>query len=573
MKFYDTYLKPQTKSMVIGLICKALGAILELVLPFLTSNIIDEVIPTGDVQRIILNCLLMVVCAIGAWRLNIFANRNASLVARNATEHIRHDLFEHILALSSHKTDEFTIPSLESRMTTDTYNVHRMISMVQRIGIRGPIIMIGGLFFTFSMEPVLSLVILATFPFIGFLVYFRATKGLPLFKHIQKVSDQMVAVVRENAQGIRVIKSLSKKDYEKNRFEQVNQKLEQETVEANRKMAIVNPGINLFLNLGLFGVILLGAYRISIGVSSTGKIIAFMSYFTIMSRAMMMIGRIFIMTSQGLASVQRIEEVLGTETEKDVHIGGYPNKENKHAIEFDDVTFSYLGIKNNLQHISFTLGQGQSLGIIGAIGSGKTTILSLLLRFYEINTGAIYLNGIDIRNLEFDELRQQFGTVMQNDTLFRASIKENIVFDREITDEDITKAIQTSQAKEFINQYEDGIEHNLTGKGSNLSGGQKQRVLLARALASHTPFLLLDDSSSALDYKTDALLRKALDEEYQDSTKMIIAERVSSIMNCNKIIVLDKGKIDAIGTHEELLENSPIYASIYASQMGGALYD
>ncbi len=573
MKFYDTYLKPQTKSMVIGLICKALGAILELVLPFLTSNIIDEVIPTGDVQRIILNCLLMVLCAIGAWRLNIFANRNASLVARNATEHIRHDLFEHILALSSHKTDEFTIPSLESRMTTDTYNVHRMISMVQRIGIRGPIIMIGGLFFTFSMEPVLSLVILATFPFIGFLVYFRATKGLPLFKHIQKVSDQMVAVVRENAQGIRVIKSLSKKDYEKNRFEQVNQKLEQETVEANRKMAIVNPGINLFLNLGLFGVILLGAYRISIGVSSTGKIIAFMSYFTIMSRAMMMIGRIFIMTSQGLASVQRIEEVLGTETEKDVHIGGYPNKENKHAIEFDDVTFSYLGIKNNLQHISFTLDQGQSLGIIGAIGSGKTTILSLLLRFYEINTGAIYLNGIDIRNLEFDELRQQFGTVMQNDTLFRASIKENIVFDREITDEDITKAIQTSQAKEFINQYEDGIEHNLTGKGSNLSGGQKQRVLLARALASHTPFLLLDDSSSALDYKTDALLRKALDEEYQDSTKMIIAERVSSIMNCNKIIVLDKGKIDAIGTHEELLENSPIYASIYASQMGGALYD
>lgn len=571
MKFYDTYLKPQTKSMVIGLICKALGAILELVLPFLTSNIIDEVIPTGDVQRIILNCLLMVICAIGAWRLNIFANRNASLVARNATEHIRHDLFEHILALSSHKTDEFTIPSLESRMTTDTYNVHRMISMVQRIGIRGPIIMIGGLFFTFSMEPVLSLVILATFPFIGFLVYFRATKGLPLFKHIQKVSDQMVAVVRENAQGIRVIKSLSKKDYEKNRFEQVNQKLEQETVEANRKMAIVNPGINLFLNLGLFGVILLGAYRISIGVSSTGKIIAFMSYFTIMSRAMMMIGRIFIMTSQGLASVQRIEEVLDTET--DVHIGGYPNKENKHAIEFDDVTFSYLGIKNNLQHISFTLDQGQSLGIIGAIGSGKTTILSLLLRFYEINTGAIYLNGIDIRNLEFDELRQQFGTVMQNDTLFRASIKENIVFDREITDEDITKAIQTSQAKEFINQYEDGIEHNLTGKGSNLSGGQKQRVLLARALASHTPFLLLDDSSSALDYKTDALLRKALDEEYQDSTKMIIAERVSSIMNCNKIIVLDKGKIDAIGTHEELLENSPIYASIYASQMGGALYD
>ncbi len=196
-----------------------------------------------------------------------------------------------------------------------------------------------------------------------------------------------------------------------------------------------------------------------------------------------------------------------------------------------------------------------------------------MLRFYETTTGAIYLNGTNIRNLEFSELRQQFGTVMQNDTLFRASIKENIMFDRDINDENISRAIQASQAEEFIHQYEDELDHMLTGKGSNLSGGQKQRVLLARALASSTPFLLLDDSSSALDYKTDALLRKALDEKYKDSTKIIIAERVSSIMNSDQIIVLNKGKIDAIGTHEELLEKSSIYASIYASQMGGALYD
>ncbi len=573
MKFYKKYLQPQTKVIVIGLVTKAIGALLELVLPFLTSNIIDVVIPTGEVNRIVWNCFLMVLCAIGAWRLNIFANRNASLVARNATEHIRHDLFEHILSLSSRKTDEFTIPSLESRMTSDTYNVHRMLSMIQRIGIRGPIIMIGGLFFTFSMEPVLSLVILATFPFIGFLVYFRATKGLPLFKHIQKVSDEMVTVVRENAQGIRVIKSLSKSEYEQNRFHQVNTQLEKETVSANRKMAIVNPGINFFLNVGLFGVILLGAYRVSLGVSTTGKIIAFMSYFTIMSRAMMMIGRIFIMTSVGLASGQRIEEVLETETEKDIQIGGYENSTKHHAIEFDDVTFSYLNVKNNLEHISFYLDEGESLGIIGSIGAGKTTILSLLLRFYETTSGSIYLNDINIRNLEFNELREEFGVVSQNDTVFRETIRENILFDRDISKEELDKAIYTAQAKEFIDQFDDGLDHELTSKGTNLSGGQKQRVLLSRALASPTKFLLLDDSSSALDYKTDALLRKSIEENYPNRTKIIVAQRVSSVKNCDKIIILDKGKISAIGTHEELLENSPLYASIYASQMGGALYD
>lgn len=572
MSMLKKYLIPQKKTMAFGLTMKAVGTILELLLPYIMSFIIDDIVPLKDIQKIVIWCIVMIVCALFAWQFNIIANRNAAKVARNTTENLRHDLFYKILYLSSQKTDEFTIPSLESRLTTDTYNIHRMIGMLQRIGIRGPIIVIGGLCITIFMEPVLSLVIIATIPFIGLLVYWRAAKGMPLFKNVQKVNDRMVAIVRENAQGIRVIKALSKTEHEKNRYAEINEQLRMTTVNANGKMSIINPGMNLVLNLGLVGVILLGAYRVSIGVSSTGKIIAFMSYFTIMSRSMMAISRIFIMTSQGMASASRIDEVLNSDTEKDWMKGEYPDSSNDDAIEFKNVTFSYLGVKDNVKDINFELKRGQSLGIIGATGSGKTTILSLLMRFYHPQTGAIYLNGKDIRNIEPTELRKQFGIVMQNDFLFRDTIKENIVFGRDIDDEMVSKATKTAQADEFLSSLDDGLEHELTGKGSNLSGGQKQRVLLSRAFASDPKFILLDDSSSALDYNTDARLRKAIQENYGDATKIIIAQRVSSIMNCDKIIIMDHGDIHAIGTHEELLSDS-LYSSIYESQMGGALFD
>lgn len=572
MSMLKKYLIPQKKTMAFGLTMKAVGTILELLLPYIMSFIIDDIVPLQDIQKIVIWCIVMIVCAFFAWQFNIIANRNAAKVARNTTENLRHDLFDKMLYLSSQKTDEFTIPSLESRLTTDTYNIHRMIGMLQRIGIRGPIIVVGGLCITIFMEPVLSLVIIATIPFIGLLVYWRAAKGMPLFKNVQKVNDRMVAIVRENAQGIRVIKALSKTEHEKNRYAEINEQLRMTTVNANGKMSIINPGMNLVLNLGLVGVILLGAYRVSIGVSSTGKIIAFMSYFTIMSRSMMAISRIFIMTSQGMASASRIDEVLNSDTEKDWMKGEYPDSSNDDAIEFKNVTFSYLGVKDNVKDINFELKRGQSLGIIGATGSGKTTILSLLMRFYHPQTGAIYLNGKDIRNIEPTELRKQFGIVMQNDFLFRDTIKENIVFGRDIDDEMVSKATKTAQADEFLSSLDDGLEHELTGKGSNLSGGQKQRVLLSRAFASDPKFILLDDSSSALDYNTDARLRKAIQENYGDATKIIIAQRVSSIMNCDKIIIMDHGDIHAIGTHEELLSDS-LYSSIYESQMGGALFD
>jgi ATP-binding cassette subfamily B protein len=331
--------------------------------------------------------------------------------------------------------------------------------------------------------------------------------------------------------------------------------------------------MNLFLNLGLSGVILLGAYRVNQGLSETGRIIAFMSYFTIISRSMMAISRMFIMYSRGIASANRIDEVLQTESEKAWKPGNYPDGDPQYAIEFRDVSFSYLKVKDNLKHISFKIRPGESLGILGATGSGKTTVMSLLLHFYDIDSGAIYLNGKDIRNIEPSVLRRQFGLVMQNDFLFSDTIAENIRFGREVSDDSMEDAIDSAQASEFINQLEERTEHELTTNGTNVSGGQRQRILLSRAFASNPEFLLLDDSSSALDYATDAKLRRALAEKYPDTTMVIIAQRVSSIRSCDQIMILDNGDLSDIGTDEELTERSALYASICDSQMGGALFE
>lgn len=573
MQFLWKYIQRYQKDLYLGLSTKTVGALLELLLPFILSHIIDVIVPTKQIPSIVYWSLFMVVCAFFAWRLNVYANRKASFVARNTTEALRHDLFDQSLYLSCQKADQFTIPSLETRLTTDTYHVHRMLGMLQRMGIRGPIIILGGLVITFYMDATLALVLLATVPFIGFLVYFRASKGVPLFKDVQKVNDQMVRVVRENAQGVRVIKAFSKTAYEQERYHEVNELFRHTTVHAQSRMAIINPGMNLILNLGQLGVVLVGAYMVSQSKTTTGTILAFMSYFTIIARSMMAIGRIFIMYSQGIASSHRIQEVIESSNEKDWIIQDYPTSDPQYAIEFKDVTFSYHDNKNHLEHISFQLKQGQSLGIVGATGSGKSTILSLLLHLYDIKEGAIYLNGKDIRSFSPSELRKQFGVVLQNDFLFRDTIKENVFFGREASMDEFNEAIEVAQAAPFINDIAEKEEYVLTGKGANLSGGQRQRLLLARAFLTHPKFLLLDDSSSALDYNTDAKLRKALFQSQKESTKIIVAQRISSILNCDHILILDHGKIENAGNHEYLLEHSTLYSDIYDSQMGGALFD
>ncbi|MEI3182628.1 MAG: ABC transporter ATP-binding protein [Lachnospiraceae bacterium] len=494
----------------------------------------------------------------------------ASAVARDVTEEVRRDLYQKATLLSCAQMDRITIPSVISRLTTDTYNLHRMIGMMQRLGVRAPILLLGGLIVTMSMEPRLGAVLLAMLPFMGLTIWLILRKGIPMYSVTQKKVDRMIQVVRESVTGIRIIKALSKTDYESGRFDKISKDLSDQEQTASITMATTNPLMNLYLNSGLVIVILLGAYMVYSGTTQIGRIIAFQSYFTIILNAVISISRMFVIYSKGSASADRIQEILELPEELQT-IPGDPEKDPKAApdefLAFDHVSFSYLGQKDNLTNISFTLKRGESLGIIGATGSGKSTIVHLLLRLYDVTAGQIRLNGTDIRKIPTEILHQAFGIVFQSDVLFADTIAENIRFGRELTDEQLKMAARYAQAEEFISTKEDRFAFQLSSRGSNLSGGQKQRLLIARALAGSSPVLVLDDSSSALDYKTDASLRQAIRDHMKDTTSIIIAQRISSIMQSDHILVLDHGSCIGYGTHEELIRTCRIYQEIAQSQL------
>lgn len=551
--------------MGLGLTIKLLGTVMDLLLPYILAHIIDNVTPTHDMGAVVKWGLVMLLCSFLAIAGNVIANRMAAWVARETTRRLRHDLFRKISYLSNRQIDGFTVPSLISRMSTDTYNIHRMVGMMQRIGIRAPILVLGGILVTVSLDPVLALVLTCMLPIILAIVFFVSRRSIPLFDKLQRSNDQMVRVVRENASGIRVIKALSKTEDEKKHFETVNRQVMNDENRANMVMAVSKPAMNLTLNIGLVLVVVVGAVRVNRGLSGPGTVTAFLTYFTIILNAMMSITRVLTMWSKALASADRITQVL--ESPDELTPQAMPEKTGEDHIVFDHVSFSYTGTENHLEDIHFSLPHGASLGIIGPTGSGKSTVAALLMRFYDVGEGSVRLDGRDVRSFSLEELRGRFGVVFQNDLLFHKSIGENIRIGREISTQRLEQAGADAQAAPFI-KMNGGIDSLLEARGANLSGGQKQRLLIARALAGRPEVLILDDSSSALDYRTDAALRKTLREEYGDTTTVIIAQRVSSVRNCDRIMVLEDGKMAGFGTHEELMASCRLYGEISRLQMG-----
>ena len=562
-----TYLKPYYPKMALGLTIKFTGTIMDLLLPWILAYSIDKIVPQGSVRLILFWGAVMVVCAVTALVTNVMANRMASKVARDTTEVIRHDLFSKISRLSCSQVDDFTIPSLEARLTTDTYNIHQMIGMMQRLGVRSPILLIGGISVTLMLDHALSLVLICILPFTVILVYIISKNGISLYTNLQQSVDSLVRTVRENIAGIKVIKALSRTDYEKQRFSGVNSDVVEKEKRAGIIMSVTNPAMSLFLNIGLTFVILVGAYRVDAGLTQPGKIIAFLTYFTIILKAMLMITRLFVIYSKGIASAERIRQVL--DAPDNFRLKPDDQDNSQRHISFDNVCFSYHKGKTNLENISFTLNKGEMLGIIGPTGSGKSTLINLLLRLYDVDKGEIRINGKDIRSIPLSELHSKFGVVLQNDILFADTIASNIDFGRNLSQEQIEAAAKFAQATEFIDSLSDGYLHMLAQKSSNLSGGQKQRIMIARALVSKPEILVLDDSSSALDYRTDSMLRKALTQNFADTTSIIIAQRISSILNADRILVMEDGNILGCGTHKELLQSCEAYKEIYISQMGG----
>ena len=559
-------MKPYLWRIALQMSIKIGGTVIELFLPAMLATIVDEYAKNQDPAGVWRMGAAMIVCAFLAWLGNCVANRMSTNVSREVTRTLRSDLFRRISALSAAQQDRLTDASLVSRLTTDTYNVHNMIDRMQRLGMRAPMLLVGGVIVSLAMEPVLTLVLIATLPLLAVVTVFSSRRGVPLFTRVQEGQDRLVRKVQENMSGARVIRALSRTAREQASFGEVNADLAARQRRADLTMAVVSPITSFILNAALALVVLVGAWRVSTGDIGPGKIISFLSFVTIILNALLMLTRIFVMYSKGSASAKRLEEVLTLPADL-LPRDGEPSGEDDHIV-FEHVTFSYNKRHPNVRDLTFRVKAGQTLGVIGPTGSGKSTLLSLLMRQYDADEGEIRIGGRPIASLSPQELHDRLGVVFQYDFLMADTIRENIRFGREIADEAIAEAIDTAQAS-FIHHKEDGLEHELNVRGRNLSGGQQQRVLICRALAGDPRILLLDDCSSALDFRTDRELRHALRQRHGQATTVIVAQRVSSVMAADCILVMDGGRIIGQGTHSELIASCPAYRELCALQLGG----
>lgn len=565
MRTVYQYIRPKLSRIGLTMVIKVAGTVIELYLPWLLSSILDDCAAVGDIQGAWVRGGLMVLCSLLALAGNAAANYMSCATSRDITRRLRSDLYHKTTHLSCAQVDHFTVPSLMSRINSDIYNVHQMIDRMQRLGVRAPMLLLGGILVALTLEPVLTLVLIATLPLLGITMIYASRHGIRLYEASQQSLDRLVRKVQENMTGARVIKALSKTDWERRRFDEISRDNMQREAKAANTMALTGPVMNFLLSAGLAVVIWVGAVRVQYGLTQPGKIIAFLSYFTIILNALLMISRIFTFYSKGAASARRVEEVLTAPVE--LEPVSAPVQKDQSAIRFQNVRFSYNKVHTDLGPINFAVSSGGTLGIIGPTGSGKTTVLSLLQRFYDPDEGEIFLSGMPLRSLSNEDLRSRIGVVLQSDFLMADTIDANIRFGREVGGDAVQQAAKTAQA-DFIAQKEEGFDTPLTSRGSNLSGGQKQRLLIARALAGNPQILLLDDCSSALDYKTDADLRRALRQRKGLSATVIVAQRVTAVRDCDQILVLDQGRQVGLGSHEELMRSCPMYRELYHLQVG-----
>lgn len=583
MRLMARYMKPYTGKIIFVMGLKLLATFMELMLPYILEHLIDHVVPLQERGKILLWGAVMIIVALLGWCFNVWANRKGVDNAHHISYAIRQDLFQTTVNLSGAQFDAFGLPSLTSRMTSDSYNVQQFAASIQTLCIRAPIILLGGVLVTMTMDPVLSGILCVVIPVLLAVVLLVSRKGIPLYTKVQQRLDDVVRVMRENITGVRVVKALSKTAYEKQRFYRHNDAMTKSDVQASTLMMLPAPLMQIFLNIGLTLVIYIGAVRVNGGQIEPGVILAFLTYFNMILYSVLTLNRIFMMYSKASASAERIDQVLTTEPNQQVltqeQARPFPQEEQVHIL-FDHVNFSYHRRQEGeasfpegeqeqcLYDISFRLKRGESLGIIGPTGCGKTTIVNLLMRFYDVEDGGVFVDGRDVRTYEKDELHRKFGVAFQNDTVFHSTLRDNIAFGRPVRQEDMEGAVRDAMAAEFISGLPQGLDHMADIKGANLSGGQKQRLLIARALAAHPEILILDDSSSALDYKTDAALRQAIAEHHGDSTVIMIAQRASSIKSMTHILVMDNGRCIGYGSHQELLETCPAYRDICRVQMG-----
>lgn len=569
MSFLYKYFKKYYKMFFLAVGCVMLEVLCDLLQPTLMSIIIDSGISKNNMSMVLKYGFIMIGVSVFGAFIAINRNKFATTVAQDFGAELRLDVFNKIQSFDFDNIDKFERGSLITRLTNDITNIQNFIYGLMRIFVRAPLLAIGCIIMSIRLDFKMSLIVLTIVPIVGGLIYLNLRYGYPYFLKVQRAIDKVNGVIREYLRGVRVVKAFNRFDFEEERFENVNDDLTYKSVASMRFMAVFNPIITLIVNIAIAIIIWSGAIRVNIGTIQVGKVVAFTNYMTQLLFALMATSMIFSSLIRAKTSSERINEIFLEENNiKEVKDKTYDSSE-KGNIKFENVTFSYKGLKGDpvVDDISFSLEKGMTLGIVGSTGSGKTTLVNLIPRFYDSKSGKILIDGIDIRNYTFEELRAKISIVPQKTVLFSGTIKENIKWGKEdATDDEIVEACKIADADSFISSFNKGYDYILGQGGSNLSGGQKQRVAIARALIKRPEILILDDSTSALDTDTEYRIRKSLKEYSKDMTTILIAQKISSVINADKIIVLDHGKIVGEGTHDELMSNCEVYKDIYKSQ-------
>lgn len=571
MRKLFSYLKPYWKAASLAPLLMMVEVITDLIQPILMANIIDRGIAAGDVDYIIRTGIGMMGIAIIGLAGGFGCVIASGIASQSYGADLRSALFKKIQSFSFANLDRFKTSSLITRMTNDVTQVQNMVMMSLRIMVRAPLLSIGGIIMTVNINPRLASILFIAIPILALVLVIVARKGFPLFSAVQSRLDRVNDVMRENLAGIRVVKAFVRSDLEQDRFRTANEALMDVTVKASRIMASTMPFIMLIMHLSIVAIIWFGGIQVNNGQMQVGEVVAFISYMTQILFSLMMVAIIFIMFSRAKASADRIQEVLETEVDlKDLFVES-PGFIEQGRVVFENVSFRYSDAKGEpiLKNISFTAEPGQTIAILGGIGSGKSTLVSLIPRLYDATEGAVLIDGQNVRNIPLERLRSSVGFVLQESILFTGSIRENLRWGKEdATDEEMERAARMAQAHEFIMSFPQGYDTLLGQKGVNLSGGQKQRLALARAILKEPPILILDDSTSAVDLGTESKIQAALNQMQRKPTIFVIAQRISSVMDADKILILEDGRIAAEGIHQQLLETSEIYQDIYQSQMG-----
>ena len=566
------YLKNYKLNLTLGPLAKLTEAIFELIVPLVMSDIIDNGIDgDGGLEYVLTHGAIMVALGVMGLACALTCQYLAAKCSQGFGTELRNDLFRHINTLSFKELDKFGTPSIVNRLSSDVNQLQYMVAMLIRLVIRAPFLVIGAAVMAMTINLKLSLIFIAAAPLIAVVLYFIMSRSIPLYKNVQQKLDKVAQITRENLSGVRVVRAFSEQEYEKDRFDKSADELTRGAIVVGRISALLNPATFVIINAAIIAILWFGGGLVNTGEMTQGEVFAFVNYMTQISLALVVVAQLVVTVTKAIASGTRVVELLDASPSiTDDGNAEVDTSVDAPAVKFDHVSFGYNEGKYTLTDLTLTVPRGASVGVIGGTGSGKSTLVNLLARFYDVSEGSVELFGTDVKKYPLKQLRRTVAYVPQNTMLFSGTIRSNLLMGgRDADDETLWRCLETAQAASFVREKEKGLDSVVMQGGKNFSGGQRQRLAVARALAAHSDILVLDDSSSALDFATDLNMRTAINATRGDTTLFLVSQRATSLKDCDVIVVLDGGLVAGIGKHDDLLKTCDVYREIYLSQTDG----